>query len=182
MQNDNGDSCGVRCLGQSKLRDSAQFFAARAPTSALRAATSPAIAVEDLNAVIEERSDEAIQRCGAVLDCFAEPVIGPATSGRTRWLAMTVTLEEPAAREADQPHTDRRGQRNDLEYRVALRPSGDEIDENESQRQDRSCGREPIQEPTEIRSPIVRPPTRFSIIHPGHRQRPNMEPTDTSAV
>ena len=23
------------------------------------------------------------------LDCFAEPVIGPATSGRTRWLAMT---------------------------------------------------------------------------------------------
>jgi hypothetical protein len=24
------------------------------------------------------------------LDCFAEPVIGPATSGRTRWLAMTV--------------------------------------------------------------------------------------------
>jgi hypothetical protein len=25
----------------------------------------------------------------AGLDCFAEPVIGPATSGRTRWLAMT---------------------------------------------------------------------------------------------
>src|SRR5262249_51363699 len=24
-----------------------------------------------------------------LLDCFAEPVIGPATSGRTRWLAMT---------------------------------------------------------------------------------------------
>src|SRR5580704_16605871 len=24
------------------------------------------------------------------LDCFAEPVIGPATSGRTRWLAMTI--------------------------------------------------------------------------------------------
>ena len=23
------------------------------------------------------------------LDCFAEPVIGPATSGRARWLAMT---------------------------------------------------------------------------------------------
>jgi hypothetical protein len=23
------------------------------------------------------------------LDCFAEPVIGSATSGRTRWLAMT---------------------------------------------------------------------------------------------
>jgi hypothetical protein len=34
--------------------------------------------------------DEAIQflpRGG--LDCFAELVIGPATSGRTRWLAMT---------------------------------------------------------------------------------------------
>jgi hypothetical protein len=37
----------------------------------------------------EEQSDEAIQ-CGATeLDCFAEPVIGPNTSGRTRWLAMT---------------------------------------------------------------------------------------------
>ena len=37
-----------------------------------------------------ERSD-AIQNGGAALDCFvAEPVIGPATSGRTRWLlAMT---------------------------------------------------------------------------------------------
>jgi hypothetical protein len=28
----------------------------------------------------------------AVVDCFAEPVIGPATSGRTRWLAMTESL------------------------------------------------------------------------------------------
>jgi len=41
----------------------------------------------------EERSDEAIQvsptRLRLTLDCFAEPVIGPATSGRTRWLAMT---------------------------------------------------------------------------------------------
>jgi hypothetical protein len=36
----------------------------------------------------EERSDEAIQ-C-FLLDCFAELVIGPATSGRTRWLAMTI--------------------------------------------------------------------------------------------
>ena len=34
-------------------------------------------------------SDEAIQNGTAVLDCFAEPVIGPATPGRTRWLAMT---------------------------------------------------------------------------------------------
>jgi hypothetical protein len=35
------------------------------------------------------RCDEAIQTGGVgKLDCFAEPVIGPATSGRTRWLAM----------------------------------------------------------------------------------------------
>jgi hypothetical protein len=35
-------------------------------------------------------ADEAIQLFLAVwpLDCFAEPVIGPA-EGRTRWLAMT---------------------------------------------------------------------------------------------
>jgi hypothetical protein len=38
----------------------------------------------------EERSDEAIQNLHRRLDCFAEPVIGPATSGRTRWLAMTM--------------------------------------------------------------------------------------------
>jgi hypothetical protein len=30
-------------------------------------------------------SDEAIQES---LDCFAELVIGPVTSGRTRWLAV----------------------------------------------------------------------------------------------
>src|ERR1700731_3563651 len=43
-----------------------------------------------------ERS-EAIQDGGAELDCFvAEPVIGPATSGRTRWLlAMTNGGTEP---------------------------------------------------------------------------------------
>jgi hypothetical protein len=30
------------------------------------------------------------------MDCFAEPVIGPAQEGRTRWLAMTnVTIEVP---------------------------------------------------------------------------------------
>jgi hypothetical protein len=40
----------------------------------------------------EERSDEAIQLPGTELDCFAELVIGPATSGRTRWLAMTRAL------------------------------------------------------------------------------------------
>jgi len=39
-----------------------------------------------------ERS-EAIQFGAAVLDCFvAELVIGPATSGRTRWL-LAMTLE-----------------------------------------------------------------------------------------
>jgi hypothetical protein len=37
----------------------------------------------------EEQSDEAIQNGVAALDCFAELVIGPATSGRARWLAMT---------------------------------------------------------------------------------------------
>jgi hypothetical protein len=37
----------------------------------------------------------AIQRGGEVLDCFvAELVIGPATSGRTRWLlAMTAPIQ-----------------------------------------------------------------------------------------
>jgi hypothetical protein len=39
----------------------------------------------------EEHSDEAIQSGAAVLDCFAEPVIVPATAGRTRWLATTVS-------------------------------------------------------------------------------------------
>jgi hypothetical protein len=29
------------------------------------------------------------------LDCFAEPVIGPATSGRSRWLAMTLSVPSP---------------------------------------------------------------------------------------
>jgi len=28
------------------------------------------------------------------LDCFAEPVIGPATSGRTSWLPMTPRNDE----------------------------------------------------------------------------------------
>jgi hypothetical protein len=37
----------------------------------------------------EEQRDEAIQSGQALLDCFAEPVIGPATSGPTRRLAMT---------------------------------------------------------------------------------------------
>ena len=42
-----------------------------------------------MNCHCEERSDEAIQTFKDRLDCFAEPVIGSATSGRTRWLAMT---------------------------------------------------------------------------------------------
>ena len=33
----------------------------------------------------------------AALDCFAELVIGPATSGRTRWLAMTTTKRKKEA-------------------------------------------------------------------------------------
>src|SRR5207248_3066761 len=37
--------------------------------------------------------------CAKRLDCFAEPVIGPATPGRTRWLAMTNRAE----RKLDQP-------------------------------------------------------------------------------
>jgi hypothetical protein len=37
-------------------------------------------------------SDEAIQSHISDLNCFAELVIGPATSGRTRWLAMTRKL------------------------------------------------------------------------------------------
>src|SRR6516164_11141936 len=34
-------------------------------------------------------------RATAPLDCFAESVIGPATSGRTPWLAMTVATANP---------------------------------------------------------------------------------------
>jgi hypothetical protein len=34
--------------------------------------------------------DEAIHDFATGMDCFAEPVIGPATSDRTRWLAMTI--------------------------------------------------------------------------------------------
>src|SRR6516165_11395134 len=37
----------------------------------------------------EERSDGAIRRTRGRLDCFVEFIIGPATLGRTRWLAMT---------------------------------------------------------------------------------------------
>jgi hypothetical protein len=39
--------------------------------------------------VIAEQSDEPILNFFAALDCFAKLVIGPAISGRTRWLAMT---------------------------------------------------------------------------------------------
>jgi hypothetical protein len=35
-----------------------------------------------------EEGDEAIQTFFLILDCFAEPVIGPRFA-RTRWLAMT---------------------------------------------------------------------------------------------
>jgi hypothetical protein len=40
--------------------------------------------------IARSESDEAIQRGAAELDYFAEFIIGTATSGRTRWLAMTV--------------------------------------------------------------------------------------------
>src|SRR5690348_3684052 len=36
----------------------------------------------------KQRSNPGVG-CTPLLDCFAELVIGPATSGRTRWLAMT---------------------------------------------------------------------------------------------
>ena len=45
--------------------------------------------LEDQKPRHHSRGDEAIQFPHAELDCFAELVIGPATSGRTRWLAMT---------------------------------------------------------------------------------------------
>jgi len=38
--------------------------------------------------IARSASDEAIQSGTSHLDCFAEPVIGPATSARSRWLAM----------------------------------------------------------------------------------------------
>jgi hypothetical protein len=44
----------------------------------------------DENRHCEEHRDEAIQNFKVALDCFAELVIGPATLGRTRWLAMTM--------------------------------------------------------------------------------------------
>src|ERR1700758_2630079 len=37
-----------------------------------------------------EATKQSRSRCTRPLDCFAELVIGPATSGRTRWLAMTM--------------------------------------------------------------------------------------------
>ena len=41
------------------------------------------------------------------LDCFAELVIGPATSGRTRWLAMTrfLVLKHAVVSEPSKPVT-----------------------------------------------------------------------------
>jgi hypothetical protein len=70
----------------------------------------PAIAgrdeVEDAHRVARTGFYFVIARSGATkqsrifiagLDCFAEPVIGPATSGRTRWLAIT-RVRRPAKR------------------------------------------------------------------------------------
>ena len=41
------------------------------------------------------RSEATKQSMDLALDCFAELVIGPATSGRTRWLAMTGKPVDP---------------------------------------------------------------------------------------
>jgi hypothetical protein len=49
--------------------------------------------------IARSESDEAIQSGTSRLDCFAELVIGPATSGRTRWLAMTSPLFTPRFRQ-----------------------------------------------------------------------------------
>jgi len=51
------------------------------------AGTSPAMTSAICHC--EEQRDEAIQSRIAALNCFAELVIGPATSGRTCWLATT---------------------------------------------------------------------------------------------
>ena len=63
------------------------------PFSACAArATSPRRGEVKVRILVIARSgsDEAIQILAhAALDCFAEFIIGPATSGRTRWLAMT---------------------------------------------------------------------------------------------
>ena len=48
--------------------------------------------------IARSERDEAIQGGAAELDCFAELVIGPATSGRARWFAMTSILATPPSR------------------------------------------------------------------------------------
>jgi hypothetical protein len=65
-----------------------------------RALRARAISNNDVDGRHCERS-EAIQCSGDVLDCFvAELVIGPATSGRTRWLlAMTKEIREMERRQ-----------------------------------------------------------------------------------
>ena len=43
----------------------------------------------NLPVVARSEATKQSRRIAGLPDCFAEPVIGPATSGRTRWLAMT---------------------------------------------------------------------------------------------
>ena len=42
----------------------------------------------NLPVVARSEATKQSRRIAGLPDCFAEPVIGPATSGRTRWLAM----------------------------------------------------------------------------------------------
>jgi hypothetical protein len=51
----------------------------------------PAVPTHPIVIARSPKGNEAIQNGAAALDCFAELVIGPATSGRTRWLAVTST-------------------------------------------------------------------------------------------
>src|SRR5260370_38929079 len=51
------------------------------------------------------RSNPGVAAAACVaLDCFAEPVIGPATAGRTRWLAMTPVHWPQPQSPAEMPH------------------------------------------------------------------------------
>ncbi len=60
-------------------------LAPSAAAAALRAVSDRTVSAPSLRGA-ERRSNPAPRR---PQDCFAQPVIGPATSGRTRWLAMT---------------------------------------------------------------------------------------------
>src|ERR1700693_827516 len=69
------------CAGHPRL-----FVFCRGSKASM-AGTSPAMTSAICHC--EEQRDEAIQSRIAALNCFAELVIGAATSGRTCWLATT---------------------------------------------------------------------------------------------